>query len=75
MENKEPNYNETVIIPMLQKKYTDLLNANLVLEAGLLVERARTEHLKKIIQSMEPRAEQGIKKKKKDHIEPDGGQF
>lgn len=34
-------YNETVIIPLLQKKYQDLMNSNLFLEASLLVEQAK----------------------------------
>lgn len=35
------NYNETVIIPFLQRKVQELINQNLVLEANLLVERQK----------------------------------
>ena len=38
---KEVNYNESVIIPLLQRKYQELMNSNLVLEANLLVEQAK----------------------------------
>ena len=37
----EPNYNETVVIPLLQKKFQELTNANLVLEANLLVDKEK----------------------------------
>lgn len=41
----EPNYNETIVIPLLQNKYRDLTNTNLVLEANLLIERAKNADL------------------------------
>jgi hypothetical protein len=41
----EVNYNETVVIPVLQKKYQDLMNSNLVLEINLLVEQTKNRDL------------------------------
>jgi len=41
----EVNYNETVILPYLEKKCRDLLGNNLVLEAKLLAEMERTKAL------------------------------
>jgi aspartyl-tRNA synthetase len=36
----EPNYNESIVIPLLQGKFRELTNSNLILEANLLIERA-----------------------------------
>jgi hypothetical protein len=41
----EPNYNETIVIPLLQNKFRDLTNSNLILEANLLIERAKNVDL------------------------------
>ena len=41
----EPNYNETIVIPLLQNKFRDLTNTNLLLEANLLIERAKNADL------------------------------
>lgn len=41
----EPNYNEIVVIPLLQNKFRELTNINLVLEANLLIERAKNADL------------------------------
>ena len=41
----EPNYNETIVIPLLQNKFKELTNINLVLEANLLIERAKNADL------------------------------
>jgi len=41
----EPNYNETIVIPLLQNKFRDLTNSNLILEANLLIERAKNADL------------------------------
>ena len=46
----EPNYNETVVIPLLQKKFQELTNQNLVLEANLLIEKEKNSRL---LQQME----------------------
>jgi hypothetical protein len=58
---KEVNYNETVIIPLLQKKYQDLINSNLVLEASLLVEQAKNRDLTIKLEQLESKV--GKKKK------------
>ena len=49
----EVNYNETVIIPFLQKKTQDLLNANMVLEAHVLVEQAKYKVLEDKLKDVE----------------------
>jgi hypothetical protein len=49
----EPNYNETVIIPFLQKKTQDLLNANTILEAHLLVEQSKYKVLEDKLKDVE----------------------
>ncbi len=41
----EPNYNESVVIPLLQNKFRELTNTNLILEANLLIERAKNADL------------------------------
>jgi hypothetical protein len=61
----EPNYNETVVIPLLQKKYQELTNQNLVLEANLLVEKERNAHLQKRLDSLKP------KRKKEETVDGD----
>lgn len=69
---KEVNYNETVIIPMLQRKYQELMNSNLVLEANLLVEQTKNKELMEKYQALE--AKFG-KKKKSGDSELDGSTF
>ena len=41
----EPNYNESIVIPLLQNKFRELTNSNLILEANLLIERAKLADL------------------------------
>ena len=41
----EPNYNETIVVPLLQKKWQDLTNQNLILEVNLLIEQAKVQKL------------------------------
>jgi chromosome segregation ATPase len=41
----EVNYNETVVIPFLQKKFQELVNNNLVLEVNLMVEQNKNKDL------------------------------
>ena len=41
----EPNYKESIVIPLLQNKFRDLTNSNLILEANLLIERAKNADL------------------------------
>lgn len=62
----EVNYNETVVIPVLQKKYQDLMNTNLVLEVSLLVEQAKNKDLEKKYLEVQQKVETLSKKKKKD---------
>ena len=66
----EPNYNETIVIPLLQNKFRDLTNMNLVLEANLLIERAKnadlTEKYNTALNTLD---------KKKKHEKLDGDTF
>jgi len=39
------NYNETLVIPILQKKVQELQNANLALEVSLIVEQTKNKDL------------------------------
>lgn len=67
----EPNYNETVVIPLLQKKFQELTNQNLVLEANLLIEKEKNSRL---LQQMEStKTEQKRSKKKEESL--DGNTF
>jgi hypothetical protein len=75
MDIKEPNYNESVIIPLLQKKHTELTNANLVLEANLMVERAKNQFLSARLVEAQSKIDIGSKKKRKDLPELEGGEF
>ena len=72
----EPNYNETVVIPLLQKKFQDLTNTNLILEANLLVEKEKNAYLHRQIDFIRGDAPRGEapppKKKKKDDLVIDG---
>ena len=43
--NDMSKYNESVIIPYLQKKYQELSNQNMVLEVNLLMERQKNAEL------------------------------
>jgi hypothetical protein len=71
----EPNYNETVVIPLLQKKFRELTDQNLILEANLLVERERSVWLSKELQSLQSRLDTVSKRKKKDEPQIDGETF
>ena len=42
---KNINYNESIVIPLFQKKIQDLTNNNIVLEANLLVEQNRNKDI------------------------------
>ena len=68
----EPNYNETVIIPLLQNKFRELTNQNLILEANLFVERERNAFLQKQIQELESKIETQSKRKKREEPQLDG---
>lgn len=71
----EPNYNETVIIPMLQRKFQELVSQNLMLEANLLVERERNAWLSGQLQSTESRLDTVSKRKRKEEPQIDGQTF
>lgn len=55
----EPNYNETIVVPLLQKKWQDLISQNLILEVNLLIEQAKVQKLTKDLEKYD-------KKKKTD---------
>ena len=71
----EPNYNETVVIPLLQRKFQELISQNLLLEAALLVERERNSLLSKELQSVQSRLDTVSKRKKKEESQIDGETF
>lgn len=62
----EVNYGETVIIPVLQKKYQDLMNSNLVLEVSLLVEQAKNRDLQTKVDALQAKVDGQKKSKKKE---------
>lgn len=64
----EINYNETVVIPVLQKKYQDLVNSNLILEVSLLVEQTKNKDLQTKLNELQAKVE-GNKKKKKEELD------
>ena len=64
----EINYNETVVIPVLQKKYQDLVNSNLILEVSLLVEQSKNKDLQTKLNELQAKVE-GHKKKKKEELD------
>jgi hypothetical protein len=66
----EVNYNETVILPFLERKCKELLAQNLVLEARLLAELEKSAALQKDIDNLKAKVE--IKKKKTKDISLDG---
>jgi hypothetical protein len=68
----EPNYNETVVIPLLQNKFKDLTNQNLILEANLLIERERTAFLSRQVAELQSKIELQSKRKKRDDVQLDG---
>ena len=71
----EPNYNETIVIPLLQNKFKELVNSNLVLEASVLVERAKIQYLNSRIHDLESKLETYNRKKKKDAAKSEGNSF
>jgi uncharacterized protein YlxW (UPF0749 family) len=62
----EVNYGETVVIPVLQKKYQELVNSNLVLEVSLLVEQAKNRDLQTKVDALQNKVDSFSKKKKKE---------
>jgi hypothetical protein len=69
----EPNYNETVVVPLLQKKVQDMNNQILFLEANMLVQQARCKWLEERLAEAVAKAESASKRgKKKDEAVLDG---
>ena len=62
----EVNYNETVVIPVLQKKYQELMNSNLVLEVNLMVEQTKNRDLQVKFDTLQTKLDSFSKKKKKE---------
>ena len=72
----EANYSETVIIPVLQKKYQDMMNSNLVLEVNLLVEQAKNRDLQQKLDNAMTKIENlGKKNGKKKEEALDGSTY
>jgi hypothetical protein len=71
----EPNYNETVVIPLLQKKYQDCANLALAYEANYLIEKAKNEFLQNQIQELTKKLDSYSKRKKKEDMALDGQSF
>ena len=71
----EPNYNETVLIPLLQKKYQDSANLALAYEANYLIEKAKNDFLQNQIQELTKKLDNYSKRKKKEEIALDGQSF
>jgi hypothetical protein len=72
----EVNYNETVVIPVLQKKYQDLMNSNLVLEINLLVEQTKNRDLQQKLDNAMTKIETlGKKNSKKKEEGLDGSTY
>jgi hypothetical protein len=61
----EPNYNETVVVPLLQKKVQDMSNQLLFLEANMLVQQARCKWLEERLGEALAKAESASKRGKK----------
>lgn len=65
----EVNYNETVVIPLLQKKFQELINSNLILEVSLLVEQAKNKNLQNRVDALEKKLDSTKKRKKEDGLD------
>ena len=71
----EVNYSETVIVPLLQKKYQELINSNLVLEVNLLVEREKNKKISLELEELKNKLEKQGKRSKKGDITENGGNY
>lgn len=65
MTQNEPNYNETVVVPLLQKKVQEMSNQILFLEANFLVQQARCKWLEEQLEDATAKAENASKRQKK----------
>lgn len=72
---KEVNYNETALIPFLQKKCQDLLISNLILEANVNLLSSKANDLQIEIQELLKKNESLSKRKKKDDPDLDGQSY
>lgn len=63
---EEVNYNESVILPFLEKKSKDLLGVNLVLEARLLAEMEKSRVLQAKVDLLQSKIDNTKKRKKSD---------
>ena len=70
----EVNYNETVVIPVLQKKYQELMNSNLVLEVNLMVEQTKNRDIQQKLENALSKLESLSKKNGKKKEESLDGQ-
>lgn len=67
----EVNYNESVVLPHLQRKYQELVNQVLILEINLQIEQARNKALTEQINVLSEQntiKETPSKKKKTENI-------
>lgn len=67
----EVNYNESVVLPHLQRKYQELVNQVLILEINLQIEQARNKALTeqiKVLSEQNTIKETPSKKKKTENI-------
>jgi len=62
----DPNYNESVILPYLERKCKDLLSINLVLEGKLLAEMEKAKDLQNKVDLLQSKLDIVKKKKKTD---------
>jgi hypothetical protein len=60
------NYNEIVVLPYFQKKYQELLSANISLEISYLMEKTKSEKLQETVNELTKKLEAHTKKKKKE---------
>jgi hypothetical protein len=69
----EPNYNETVVVPLLQKKVQEMNNQILFLEANFLVQQARCKWLEERLAEANAKVDSLSKRgKKKEEAQLDG---
>jgi len=64
----EVNYNETLVVPYLQRKYQELTNQVLILEVNLQIEQAKNKALNEKIKQLEATKDSPSKKKKTENV-------
>ena len=65
------NYNEIVVLPYFQRKYQELLSANVSLEISYLMEKTKSEKLQETVNELTKKLEAQTKKKKKEESTSD----